>query len=86
MIAGPNGSGKTTFYYANLRTQFRKFVNADEIAASLASAKNREDLNVEAANQADTLRRAMVAGKEDFAFETVFSRTPYWLDFLRALK
>jgi predicted ABC-type ATPase len=66
-IAGPNGSGKTTFFHAHLASTGLLFVNADVLAAELAIGP------YEAAQVADALRRALVARRESFVFETVFS-------------
>jgi predicted ABC-type ATPase len=66
-LAGPNGSGKTTFYYAHLQSAALRFVNAD-----LLSRELRLDAYA-AARVADRLRRQLVAGRESFVFETVFS-------------
>jgi predicted ABC-type ATPase len=66
-IAGPNGAGKTTFYQEHLRQSGLRFVNADLLA---------RELNVDpyrAAKVADALRRELVAQRESFIFETVFS-------------
>jgi predicted ABC-type ATPase len=66
-LAGPNGSGKTTFYHAHLRAAGLRFVNADVLAREL-------DLDAYAAARlADALRRELVAQRESFVFETVFS-------------
>jgi predicted ABC-type ATPase len=66
-LAGPNGAGKTTFYRAHLQPTGLRFVNADVIAREL-------DLHPYAAAQmADALRRELVAQRESFVFETVFS-------------
>jgi predicted ABC-type ATPase len=67
VLAGQNGAGKTTFYRTYLRPSGLRFVNAAEIA---------KDLGVDAyaaANMADALRRELVAHRESFIFETVFS-------------
>lgn len=66
-IAGPNGAGKTTFFRAYLSTAGLRFVNADVLAAELATGP------YEAARLADALRRAMIDQGESFIFETVFS-------------
>jgi predicted ABC-type ATPase len=66
-IAGPNGSGKTTFFHAHLATAGLRFVNADVLAAELGIGP------YEAARVADALRRELVARQESFVFETVFS-------------
>ena len=66
-IAGPNGAGKTTFYHAHLKSAALRFVNADLLARELDSDP------YEAARVADAIRRELVARRESFAFETVFS-------------
>jgi predicted ABC-type ATPase len=66
-IAGPNGAGKTTFYQAHVAPGGLRLVNADLLAA---------ELNMDAyaaAAIADQLRRELIAQRESFAFETVFS-------------
>jgi predicted ABC-type ATPase len=66
-LAGPNGAGKTTFFYSHLAAAGLRFVNADILAA---------ELNIDAyqaGRLADSLRRALVAQRESFVFETVFS-------------
>jgi predicted ABC-type ATPase len=85
IVAGPNGSGKTTFYEARLRAQFPVFVNADEIAKSLESVPH-ELRNKKAADQAEQQRLEFLEAHLDFALETVFSRSPYWIEFIRRLK
>ena len=66
-LAGPNGAGKTTFYHAHLQPAALRFVNADVLARELY-------LDAYAAAQiADRLRHQMVAERESFVFETVFS-------------
>ena len=66
-VAGSNGAGKTTFFNTQLADTGLRFINADEIALELGVDA------YEAAKLADSLRRALVARKESFAFETVFS-------------
>jgi len=66
-IAGPNGAGKTTFFRTYLATAGLRFVNADVLAAELATDP------YEAARLADSLRRAMIDQGDSFIFETVFS-------------
>lgn len=66
-IAGPNGAGKTTFYHSHIAPAALRYVSADVLA---------RELNLEAytaAKAADALRRRLLAQKESFAFETVFS-------------
>jgi predicted ABC-type ATPase len=66
-IAGPNGAGKTTFYHAHLRPAGLRFVNADVVARELTVDPYA------AARVAAELREALVAARESFVFETVFS-------------
>jgi predicted ABC-type ATPase len=66
-IAGPNGAGKSTFYRAHLSDLELPYVNADDLAREL------ETDAYEAAKAAGNFRAALVAEKESFIFETVFS-------------
>ena len=66
-IAGPNGAGKSTFYSSQLSLANRVFVNADVLAAELGLGP------YEAAELAENLRQTLLAAKESFIFETVFS-------------
>ena len=66
-IAGPNGAGKTTFYHAHIRPAGLRFVNTDVLAQALHLD------SYTAARVADALRKELVAQRESFAFETVFS-------------
>ncbi|QDT64556.1 zeta toxin family protein [Calycomorphotria hydatis] len=66
-IAGPNGAGKSTFYYAYLAEARLSFINADELASEFEVGA------YEAAKLADSLRRELLALRESFIFETVFS-------------
>jgi predicted ABC-type ATPase len=66
-VAGPNGAGKTTFYYSHLQAAGLRFVNADLIARELGlDAYN-------AARVAAGIRDHLLAHRESFVFETVFS-------------
>lgn len=66
-IAGPNGAGKTTFFYSHIAPAGLPFINADTLSMELAIGP------YEAARLANSVRRAMVARRESFVFETVFS-------------
>ena len=66
-LAGPNGAGKSTFYEAQLADLELPFVNADVLA--LTSGVDA----YQAAKMADQLRRRMIAERQSFIFETVFS-------------
>jgi predicted ABC-type ATPase len=72
VIAGPNGSGKTTFYDEYLAPIGLPFVNADLIAKELA-AKGEEISDRDAAEIAESRKRDHIAMKLSFCFETVFS-------------
>ncbi len=85
IVAGPNGSGKTSFYEQVLRPQFPRWVNADEIGRALTeSPESNRDLA--AARLAEEQRESLLAERATFAFETVFSRTEHWIKFLRKAK
>ena len=65
VFAGPNGSGKTTVARA-LQT-FGTYINADDM-------KKEYDLtDLEAAQQAESLRYVLLDKGSNFSFETVFS-------------
>lgn len=66
-LAGSNGAGKSTFYDSYLADGGLRFVNADELSASLGM------LPYDAAELAASLKRELVSQRESFIFETVFS-------------
>jgi predicted ABC-type ATPase len=66
-IAGPNGAGKTTFFESHLKATGLRFLNADVLAREL------EVDPYEAAMMISALRTELVAQRESFIFETVFS-------------
>ncbi len=82
IIAGPNGSGKSTFFDSYLRGEFPVFVNADEIATRLSGVPESVR-QLTAAEMAEKERSRLIEQWASFAFETVFSRTDYWLDLIR---
>jgi predicted ABC-type ATPase len=66
-IAGPNGAGKSTFFEAHLKSSGLRFLNADVLAREL-------DVDpYEAARMGAAIRKELVAQRESFIFETVFS-------------
>ena len=85
IVAGPNGSGKSIFFKSHLKPEFPVFVNADEIAAHLIDLPE-DSRPIKAAQQAEAERNRLIAAKTSFAFETVFSRTDYWLRFISDAK
>ena len=66
-LAGSNGAGKSTFYDSYLADGGLRFINADELSASLGM------LPYDAAELAASIRRELVSQRESFIFETVFS-------------
>lgn len=81
LLAGPNGSGKTTFYEHVLRpVTGLPFVNADVIARELWPDADR-DHSYEAAKIAEERREALIACGQSFIAETVFSH-PSKLDLI----
>jgi predicted ABC-type ATPase/RimJ/RimL family protein N-acetyltransferase len=73
VIAGPNGSGKTslTTYLRSKSFDFGLYINPDDIAAELSGSY---DERVRKAQQlADERRAEAIAARRNFSFETVFS-------------
>jgi len=66
-LAGPNGSGKTSFYHAFLQPAGLRYVNADGLVRELHVDA------YQAAALADAIRHELVNQRESFVFETVFS-------------
>lgn len=89
VIAGPNGSGKTsiTEQLYELKHQWMQgceYINPDNIANQIGSWNNDESV-LKAAEQATAWRWACLKAKKDFAFETVFSSYEK-VEFLREAK
>lgn len=67
MLAGPNGAGKSTFFESHLKQLELPFLNADILA-------RETDLDAyEAAGTIAAIRDQLIANKESFITETVFS-------------
>ena len=66
-ITGPNGAGKSTFFEAHLKSCGLRFLNADLFAREFGVDA------YEAAGMVGAVRAEMVAQRESFIFETVFS-------------
>jgi predicted ABC-type ATPase len=66
-LAGPNGAGKTTFYEAHLKSCGLRLLNADVFTRELGLQAN------DATRIVDVLRHELVAQRESFVLETVFS-------------
>ena len=73
LLAGPNGSGKTTFYEQLLGpVTGLPFINADVIARELWPGSDR-DRSYEAAKVAERRRDELIEQRRSFIAETVFS-------------
>jgi predicted ABC-type ATPase len=75
-LAGPNGSGKTTFYEAYFDGRGIPFVNADRLARALRAedpGAPAADIDRRAFAEAERLRAALVEARLSFCTETVFS-------------
>lgn len=84
VLAGGNGSGKSTFYKHYLETRGIKFLNADLIAKEI-NPDHPETVSYEAANAAKDIREEMLDKGEVFCFETVFSH-PSKIEFVQLAK
>jgi predicted ABC-type ATPase len=84
IVAGPNGSGKTTFAraYFRLRNGKSRFINADTIAAGL-SAENAERAAFHAGRVMLSGIREALRNGENFAFETTLSGRS-WVPILKS--
>ncbi|OGK05483.1 MAG: AAA family ATPase [Candidatus Riflebacteria bacterium GWC2_50_8] len=88
IVAGPNGSGKTTITEKLLRHEWMQgceYVNPDIIAQQQFGSWNSPEAVIKAANQAQIIRDKCLAEKKSLAFETVFS-SPEKLDFVKRAK
>jgi predicted ABC-type ATPase len=73
LVAGPNGSGKTTLFEDVIRpVTGLAWVNADDIAAEFGRSGDPAR-SYEAARRAMLRRAELMAARESFATETVFS-------------
>jgi len=75
-LAGPNGSGKTTFFEEYLQGLGLPYVNADRIARVLRAADptaSSDEIDRRAYSEAESLRTALVEAGLSFCTETVFS-------------
>ncbi len=76
VVAGPNGSGKTTITEKLLRHEWMEgcvYVNPDQIAQDEFGDWNAPDAVLKAANKAGAIREACLAEGRSLAFESVFS-------------
>lgn len=76
IIAGPNGSGKTTVTQKFLRHEWSEgvlYINPDQIANDVFGDWNSRDAVLKAANYCTELREKCLKEKTSFVFETVLS-------------
>lgn len=88
VIAGPNGSGKTTFTNQVLRHDWSEgcfFINPDEIARDVFGDWNSPAAVMKAVVHAEGLREECLRERKSMLIETVFS-APDKLDFIRKAK
>jgi predicted ABC-type ATPase len=88
VIAGPNGSGKTSVTSQILEHEWIEgcvYVNPDNIARDVFGDWNSPDAVVRAAVLAGKMREDCLGNKESLLFETVLS-APDKLDFMRRAK
>ncbi len=88
VVAGPNGSGKTTITDKLLRHEWMQdcvYINPDFIAKDDFGDWNSVEAVIKAANHAKAIREDCLSSKKSMAFETVFS-TPEKLEFLQRAK
>lgn len=88
IVAGPNGSGKTTTTEQLLKNEWGAdsfYINPDNIAKEKYGDWNSSDAVLKAAREATRLRYEYLDKGVDFVFETVFSSEEK-MDFLRKAK
>ena len=85
VVAGPNGSGKTSLTKVLLDHQWLagcEYINPDDIAQTRFGDWNDPDAVLKAAQEATRQRHECLRQRSSFAFETVFSTTEK-MEFLR---
>ena len=76
IIAGPNGSGKTSITQKFLHHEWAEgttYINPDQIANDLFGDWNNSESVLKAATYCSDLREQCLNGKKSFVFESVFS-------------
>lgn len=76
IVAGPNGSGKTSTTIQLLKNEWAEgsiYINPDNIAQETFGDWNSPDAVLKAAELATEMRYKCLANHADFVFETVFS-------------
>lgn len=88
VVAGPNGSGKTSTTIQLLKNEWGEnsyYINPDDIAQNHFGNWNSAESILKAAQYATQLRYDCLQKRQDFVFETVFSSSEK-LDFLQRAK
>lgn len=88
IVAGPNGSGKTTMTLQLLANEWAEdslYINPDNIAQETFGDWNSPEAVLKAAKLATDKRYECLVQKKDFVFETVFSSEEK-LEFVRKAK
>ena len=88
VVAGPNGSGKTTTTIQLLNNEWAAdslCINPDNIAQEMFGDWNSPEAVLKAAEKATQMRYECLEQGRDFVFETVFS-SPEKLEFLKKAK
>lgn len=88
IVAGPNGSGKTTTTIQLLENEWAAdsiYINPDNIAKEMFGDWNSPEAVLKAAQHSTELRYKCLEEKKNFVFETVFSSDEK-LDFVRKAK
>lgn len=76
VIAGPNGSGKTSVTQKFLHHEWSDgtiYINPDDVANEMFGDWNSQEAVIKSANYCAELREKCLQNKESFVFETVFS-------------
>ena len=88
VVAGPNGSGKTTTTVQLLNDEWTAdslYINPDDIAQEMFGSWNSPEAVLQAAKHATQLRYECLQQGRNFVFETVFSSVEK-LEFLKTAK
>lgn len=88
IIAGPNGSGKTTITRRVIRHQWAEtceYINPDEVAQHIYGDWNDIEAVRKAADYCDNLRERFLSERKDMIFETVLSSAGK-VDYIRKAK
>lgn len=88
VIAGPNGSGKTTITSKVLHHEWLEdaiYINPDQVAQDKFGNWNNQDSVLKAAQYCEQLREDCLGNKHSLIFETVLSTTSK-VDFIKRAK